>query len=207
MHQYSMGKYHLSIITNTSCYGDAARDSLTTEVLKHNPDYILWIDADQVYPMNTPEVLMNHIKDGKLVAGGITPHGGTGHPLVYKMLHPSGICKPRAVSLNQGMIQVDACGTGGVMMSPKVFEIMKSPWWRMMWNTRAGCRPGMDFQFYAHCKEAGIDVWIDTDLVFGHVVTGLREMREPTPEEAQNEDFIGDYLDPKHWAEAKVKSS
>ena len=77
MQLYAQGKYHLSIHTNTMCYSDHARDILVKEALKHKPDYILFIDADQVYPANTPEVLMKHADSGKLVVGGITPHGVT----------------------------------------------------------------------------------------------------------------------------------
>ena len=178
MQLYAIGKYHLSIITNTTCYSDEARDMLATEALLHNPDYILWIDADQTYPANTPEVLMNHIDSGKLIVGGLTPHGTGGQPLVYDMINSSGLCKPKKISLHQGITKVGALGLGGIMMSPEVFKIMKSPWFRMIWNSKVGSRPSMDFQFYGNCKKAKIDIWCDTDLVFGHVTVGLIKIKE-----------------------------
>jgi len=181
MQLYAIGKYHLSILTTTACYSDEARDMLTTEAMMHNPDYILWIDADQVYPKDTPEILKNHIDDGKLIVGGLTPHGGSGQPLVYDMVGPLGPCWPKEVSLHQGLIKIDAMGLGGIMMSPEVFKIMKSPWFRMIWNKKEGFRPGMDFQFYGNCKKAGIDIWCDTDLIFGHVAVGLIEAKENKP--------------------------
>ena len=203
MQQYAIGKYHLSILTSTTCYSDFARDTLTREAMKHDPDYILWIDADQVYPANTPEILMNHIDSGKLIVGGLTPHGVTGQPLVYNMVDSSGLCKARVISLHQGVVKVDALGLGGIMMKPEIFKTMKFPWFRMKWNTRSGGRPGMDFQFYGHCKKAGIDIWVDTNLVFGHVVVGLREVTAPSGTSKGTEkdmELIGDYIeeDSKH---------
>ena len=75
----------------------------------------------------------------------------------------------REISLNQGLIKVDGMGLGGVMTSPQVFRIFERPWFCQMWNTEERYRPGVDFQFYANCKRAGIDVWCDTDLVYGHM--------------------------------------
>jgi len=179
MQTYATGRYQFSIHTNTMCYSDTARDILAKEAIKHNPDYLLWIDADQIYPANTPEILMNHIDSGKLIVGGLTPHGVSGQPLAYDMIDTAGLCRARALPLQQGVVKVGALGLGGIMMSPEVFKILEYPWFRMKWSKRAGFRPGMDFQFFGHCKKAGIDVWADTDLIFGHVVVGLREMKEP----------------------------
>jgi hypothetical protein len=114
------------------------------------------------------------------------------------MIDPSGLCKTRIVPLHQGVIKVGAMGLGGIMMNPKIFKMMKFPWFRMVWNKRMGGRPGMDFQFYGQCKKAGIDVWADTDLIFGHVVVGLREVIEPrdTIDGKKSETvLIGDYTE------------
>lgn len=169
MHQYSFGKYELAIMTSDGAYSDTLRDNMATNVMKLNPDYILWIDADQTYPANTPEVLMNHVDDGKLVVGGLTPHRTNGKPNVWESIPDSPLFKPRDIYANDGVIKIEAMGLGGVMTSPEVFRKLDYPWFRMSWNKEINDRVGVDFVFYNSCKKAGIDIWCDTDLVYGHL--------------------------------------
>lgn len=184
MAQYAAGRYNLAVLSNRGCYSDSARDSLAEEALKLKPDYILWLDADQEYPSNTPEILMNHIDGGKLVVGGLTPlkkkneKGLGGKPSIWDLDADAVLVRHREVYLNQGLVKIDALGLGGIMTHPEVFKIMEYPWFRRMWNRDAKKLFGADFSFYINCKEAGIDVWCDTDLVFGHVKVGLVQLKE-----------------------------
>jgi hypothetical protein len=171
MNYYAYGKYDLMLITHSSCYMDTMRDALVLAARRHKPDYILWIDADQLYPEDTPEVLMKHIDTDKSVVGGLTPHSMTGAVNVWDFLHNDGIMLPRKVVPGHGVIRVDAMGMGGVMMKPEVFEKLNLPCFTMRWNSKLARYPGEDVQFYANCKKKGIDVWCDTNLVFGHIVT------------------------------------
>lgn len=186
MLRHAFGKYQLGFISNAGCYLDGARDELVTEVLKYNPNYILWLDADQTYPGNTPEVLMNHIDSGKSVVGGVTPLKNEaipeldGKPSVWDIDVETYLGNLREIVLNRGIIKVDGMGTGGMMTHPVVFKKMKYPWFRTSWNPKTKHRPSIDFQFYGNCKKAGIDVWCDTDLVFGHLAlrpVSLKEKR------------------------------
>ena len=76
------------------------------------------------------------------------------------------------------MINVDAMGFGGVMMTPKVLEDIKFPWFRVQWDSKIKERPGEDTKFYVNCKKSHVDVWCDTDLVYDHIIThpiGVKE--------------------------------
>lgn len=175
MAQYAAGKYHLGMITNGGCYSDSSKDALAQKVMGYNPDYILWLDADQVYPANTPEILMNHMDDGKLVVGGITPlkkksdNGLEGKPSIWDLDIESNRVRHREVSLHRGLVKVDGMGLGGIMVNPEVFRTIEYPWFRRMWNKEEKALLGADFSLYANCKKAGIDVWCDTDLIYGHM--------------------------------------
>lgn len=154
---------------------DMARDNLAKEALKHNPDYLLWLDADQIYPGNTPEVLMNHIDGGKLAVGGVSPlkklsdPGLDGTPSVWDINTDINLARHRKIFINHGLLKVDGMGLGGVMTSPELFKTLKYPWFRQVWNKKDKRRLSVDLQFFSNCKKAGIDVWCDTDLIFGHV--------------------------------------
>lgn len=182
MHYYSHNKYDLRIISSSSCYMDTMRDNLVIAAMRHKPDYILWIDADQLYPEQTPEILMKHVDSGKSIVGGLTPHNMQGGVNVYDFVHNKGIISRRSVAPGGGLIKVEAMGMGGVMMKPDVFEKLDLPCFTMRWDSQLARYPGEDVQFYANCKRAGIDVWCDTDLVFGHIVTRAIVI-EAAPEE------------------------
>ena len=173
MQSYGQSMYHMSFVTTQSCYMDIMREELVVAAMKHMPDYILWLDADQTYPRETIEILMEHIDSGKVIVGGITPDKDDGTPLVYDIVYdnPSGLIKRRKVRPNGGVVKVDAMGFGGIMTHPSVFTtLLKPPFFDMKWDTRLKSRPGEDVQFYLKCKEAGIDVYCDTDLPYDHVV-------------------------------------
>lgn len=184
MAQYAAGKYHLGMITNGGCYSDSAKDSLAQEATRHSPDYILWLDADQTYPANTPEILMKHIDDGKLVVGGISPlkkksdNGLDGKPSIWDLDVSSNRVRHREILLHQGLVKVEGMGLGGIMVKPEVFKAMEFPWFRRIWNQEEKALLGADFSFYANCMKAGIDVWCDTDLIFGHVEVKPIELQE-----------------------------
>lgn len=171
MSYYAYGKYDLRLITTSSCYMDTMRNELVVAAQRHKPDYLLWIDADQLYPEKTPEVLMKHIDSGKSVVGGLTPNNMKGGVNVWNFIHKDGVMLQRKVVPGKGVIRVDAMGMGGVMMKPEVLEDLDLPCFTMRWVSKLSRYPGEDVQFYVNCKKHGIDVWCDTDLVFGHIVT------------------------------------
>jgi hypothetical protein len=187
MWQYSVGRYNFAMITNGGCYGDTARDALASEAIKHDPDYILWLDADQTYPGNTPEVLARHIDSGLSVVGGVSPLKKLsnpdldGKPSVWDIDEKTDLCRHREIMLDQGVIRVDGMGLGGVMVNPNVFRTVEYPWFRISWNPKTHHRPAVDLQFYGNCKRAGVDVWCDTGLIYGHVATRQIPLKAQKP--------------------------
>ena len=172
MNAYAIGRYELMMLVSSSCYLDEMRDNLGKLAIKYKPDYILWLDADETYHEKTPEILMKHIDSGKSIVGGITPNKVNQKPLIYDIVSTEGtIRRNRDIEEGQGLVKVDSMGFGGIMMKPKVLEDMKFPWFKTQWNPKIKERPGEDVKFYCNCKEAGIDVWCDTNLIYGHVAT------------------------------------
>ena len=182
MMYYAQGKYDLRLISTSSCYMDTMRDDLIIAAQRHKPDYLLWLDADQLYQEETPGILMKHLDAGKSIVGGLTPKGMEGEVNVYDIVHGDGIITAVRVAPGHGLVKVDAMGMGGVMMKPEIFEELDLPCFTMRWDSKLARYPGEDIQFYANCKKKGIDVWCDTNLVFGHIVTRAIIL-EAAPEE------------------------
>ena len=170
MQKYGIGKYDMGIAMFGCAYLDKTRDELAESALKESPDYILYLDVDQTYPVDTIEILMSHIDEGKQVVGGITPHKGNGEPLVYKIIHTSGLIKQDPTTKPfTGLHKVEVMGFGGIMIDPKVFDTIEFPRFQAGWNWPTHIYVGEDTKFYQNCKKHGIEVWCDTDLPFGHI--------------------------------------
>jgi len=157
------------------------REVLGDEVLTTEPDYILWLDADQLYPMETIVKLAKHVDSGHLVVGGITPDKHTAKPMVYRFLNDAGSCAhDKAFEVGRGLVKVDAMGFGGIMMAREVLEKVRFPRFPRVWDEAMQSYVGEDFGFYNKCRKAGIEVWADTDLHYSHMVgTAVNVNRKP----------------------------
>lgn len=166
-------RYELIFHYETGCYMDQCRDRLAEKAMKCEPHYLLWLDADQLYPDDTPDRLLTHLRQDKkkLIVGGATPKRDNGFPLMYEFINPDGVFKCRYIwkPLNQGLVKVDAMGMGGIMTDVKLFDIIPKPRFKMWWSDASDSYVGEDIQFYKLCREHNIDVWCDTDLHYGHL--------------------------------------
>lgn len=183
MTEYAHDRYNLRMVAIRSPYLDSLRDLLVEKALTGKPDYILWLDADQRYPKDTPEILMKHVDDGKLVVGGVTPHRSTGQPMIYDWLpeirEDGKMFQYRSKNNHlTGIQQIGGMGMGGVMVRPKVYrELLDKPFFQMSYDAKRGRTAGEDVIFYKRCYDADIDVWCDYDLFYkhlSHVEIGIR---------------------------------
>jgi len=166
MFSYARGRYDMSLVTIYGPYIDANRDALVQAAERMDADYILFLDDDQTYPPDTPEILMNHDKD---VVGGVTPRKETGTPMVWD--HDGEVKIWDSLSGKSGLTKIDGMGMGGVLIKVNVFDKLEHPYFKRHENpTYRGC--GEDIAFYLKCKKAGVDVFVDIDLQFGHLVVG-----------------------------------
>ena len=172
MTDYANGRYRLRMVAIRSPYLDSLRDLLVKGGLAGNPDYILWLDADQKYPCDTPERLASHVDDGKLVVGGVTPHRTTSQPMIYDFIPEEEYKFQYRTKDNQlhGIQKIGGMGMGGVMVHPKVYrEILTPPFFQHAWDRVKGRQCGEDTIFYKNCEKAEIDVWCDYDLYYRHM--------------------------------------
>jgi len=171
--------HEVLLLTARSPYLHRMRDDLASEALKHSPDYILWLDADQVYPPDTAKRLMEHVDSGKLVVGGVTPQRVTGQPMIYDFSKAGGyrVNYRTEFEAEHGVHEIGGMGFGGVMMHPSVFKKLSQPYFWIRPDERPGVLPGEDIIFFRKCRDAGIKVWCDYDLRFTHCVS--LELRLP----------------------------
>jgi len=173
-------EYDVILMISNATLIDVMRERIANEALKAGADYIMWLDADQIYPADTILRLARACDDGKLVVGGVTPHKNDGKPMVYRFGNNYGAgVRDKKFEVGRGLVKVDSMGFGGIMTAKEVFDVVKYPRFMKTWDADTNHPVGEDFCFYARCKEKGIDVWCDTDLVFQHLVTYAVQLNDP----------------------------
>ena len=163
--------YNINLIHGQLPFLDSCRDELFDRAMEGKPDYILCLDADQTYPFDTIKRLARHIDDGMLVVGGMTPHRTEGRAILFQW-DENDEWKgqwSQSIGPNTGLVKVGGMGFGGVMLSPKIAEIIPFPRFDMIAHPRLHYKIGEDISFYKKCKEHGVDVWCDTSLLNGHL--------------------------------------
>ncbi len=185
MVQYSFGRYRLEVIRSRMSYGDNARNYLAKCGLVVKADYLLWLDGDEVYPEDLPEVLMGHMSQGKDIVGGWTCERTARLPALFKFGSGSnsGYDLDRICQVPKGLFKVESTNFGGVMMKPEIFVDLPFPWFKTIIEstekfgvdestgemTQNTLWVPEDVYFYRQCKDAGIKVWIDGNLEFEHL--------------------------------------
>jgi hypothetical protein len=170
--------YSTNMLWGRSPFIDINRDELFTNALVGKPDYVLFLDADQTYPVHLISELAKVIDTGKLVAGGITPHRGQGYPMVWDWNEQDKRFDLKPIKRDSGIVKVGAMSFGGVMLSPKIVDEIPFPRFQFGWQTDYQLRIGEDMMFFKRCHEHGIDAWCNTAIVNEHLDYGAVCLKE-----------------------------
>jgi glycosyltransferase involved in cell wall biosynthesis len=138
-----------------------ARNALVTAGLNNGADYICFIDADMTFPPDTLHRLYFASKDivGVLYTGRIKPHP----PNIFYFDKDKVLVQAEKVDRITPIIEVDAVGTGIMLIRKKVFRELPHPWFFY------GGDYSEDIMFCKEARKAGYKIYIDTTLDIGHV--------------------------------------
>jgi len=137
-------------------------------------EYLMMIDSDIVPPPNILKLVDFH-KDI------ITPlmfclQKGEVRPLTLKMAKDGIYDIPKEYLDKSGLIEVDATGTGCIIISRKVLETIKHPF-ENIYDKDGIKRWGNDLYFCRRAKEAGFKVWVHMDYEASHyTIMDLKEL-------------------------------
>lgn len=137
-------------------------------------DYLLLLDTDNP-PLKSPFDLVELDKD--IIGMSIpTVHGKTIHPAAMDRVGNS--FKAIPASRRQGLQEVDAVGSGCMLISRRVLEDIKAPF-KPTWNEDGTSRITGDFNFCTRAKEKGYKVWVHWDYSCDHIKeNGLKQVME-----------------------------
>jgi GT2 family glycosyltransferase len=144
-----------------------ARNSLILQALSEGASHLLMCDTDQIYPANALVRLLSHKKDicGVRVHSRWMPFS----PVMYRGELGRYSFIPDAEMYSGDLVEIDATGTGCLLIDMKIFDVVDAPWFQF---TMHRDRPvGEDIYFCHKAREAGIKIYVDTSIVVGHMTT------------------------------------
>lgn len=147
---------------------DANRNEAVKDFLDSDKDKFLMIDNDVVPPENILDLAQ---RDLDVVSGLVTINQDEFPlPLVIKK-NENGYVKADPLEYiysDTDFINVDATGTGCVMIDREVLESLQSPWFEFDHNEYGGMGRGEDFVFSSNAIEQGYDIFVSTKHVCRH---------------------------------------
>ena len=163
---------------------DYVRNVMVEKFLKSGFDYMLMIDDDIIPPADILD-MAKHEKDitagmcyiwyGKRrgINGNLFRLDST-NPVSYKLIDTGKAVEKR------GLVEVDATGTGCMMIHRKVFDMIEKPYFKTdMDESLSKIKLSNDLYFCHKAKQKNIRVYVDTDKVCGQLhPVDLREVAE-----------------------------
>lgn len=186
----------LSYLDQTGVRTDRNRNVMIQKALEAGMDYILWLDADMVYPADIVCKYMEHKFDviGCIYFKRKHPYDpvlyvdGTNPIKPYKMIDPTSLPKDTVV-------EVDGLGFGGVMVNCDVYKKMGDDKWMKYGDNyhlpyETENQLTHDLVWCKKAKQHGHKIYVHTGVLAGHVKDqeiGIEDFIEARKTEIQKE--------------------
>ena len=148
------------------------RNTIVKDFLaKKEYDYLLMIDSDIIPPLNYLD-LIDHLadEDKDIISGVCFAYMDNGIvPLVLEY-NPDKNDKPflvKSLDGDEGLVEVDAVGTGAMAIKRKVLEQVKAPFINR-YDEDGMKLMGLDLSFCDKAKKLGFRTWCHLDYVCSH---------------------------------------
>lgn len=145
-------------IQRSSCL-PRVRCELAAATLAGGYDHALLVDADQGFAPDAP---------GRLLAHGLDLVGA---PVQVRNAVMFNVENPRPAEEHPGLVEVDACGTGFLLVARAVLEAMTAAWgpWHLFeFVASAGGVAGEDHVFCLRARGLGFRIFADPGLPMRH---------------------------------------
>lgn len=145
-----------------------ARNDCCDMVLKEDYDYLLFIDADMIFPEDSIKRLIN--LDADVATAVYYARSGKHQPQVYSKIYPRTnealqICE-RFTEVPDGVFEVEGCGMGLCLIKREVIEAVTKEWYAPF-EPLPGL--GEDFSFCYKARERGFKILADSTIEVGHI--------------------------------------
>lgn len=147
-----------------------ARNKIATEALAQDLDFVFWLDDDMLFGRDVLARLLSKPED---IIIGLTLSrclidGNSFRPIWSdtEMVKTEWVPVSEIKTGPNGLMPLLSGTGGGVLTRMGVFKLVSAPWWtigqvdpEMFWE---------DIVFYQKMREAGVKIWGDPSVRFGH---------------------------------------
>ena len=147
----------------------SVRNSIVEQAVLAGCTHLLFMDTDQNYPIDVVEKLVAHKKD--IIGAKVHMRYPPFMPTIYrydKKVEQYYILKEEEWVNKEELIEVDATGTGCILIKTDVFLDMKQPWFEFIKNDD-GVVVGEDINFCKKAKDLGYNIYIDPSIKVNHM--------------------------------------
>lgn len=142
------------------------RNQIGLEALQARCTHVWMGDADQVYPSDTLTRLLAHRLP--IVGCRIYRRYPPFDPLLMRGTIGGYIPIPEEELPSSGLVEVDATGTGCLLINTEILRTLPYPWFRFR-RAGDGSPVGEDFGFCADAKAHGYRIFVDAGIIVGHL--------------------------------------
>ena len=139
------------------------RNDIAERALKHDPNYLFWLDDDMRFPVDALDRLL---RSGFPIVGCNYPTRSKGNskPTARRLLDDGRWEHVYTTPLSEGYEELDALGFGCLLMDAKVFKDLPTPWFSMPWDPRFSKHVGEDVYFCVNAGQRGFPTVLDHEL-------------------------------------------
>lgn len=152
-----------------------SRNKLAGYAVEIEADYILWLDADMVFPADTLERMLKDMEEHPeidILSGIYYRRGAPFSPVAYKTLelNDQGECIYEDLEeVPEGISEIAGCGFGCVLMKTDcLFDMITKKDDIGVWFSPFG-NVGEDCSFCIRARGEGYKIYCDPDIKLGHM--------------------------------------
>lgn len=144
------------------------REDIAQQAIEMGADYIMWIDSDMTFPVDTLLELLSRKQD--IVAANYCTRR---EPCFTTSFRESFLDNVYTEDDSTGLDEVSSCGMGMMLTKTDVFKKLDLPWFEVKYDRETRETTGEDVFFCRRARATGFKVMIDHDVSkeIGHLGT------------------------------------
>jgi len=154
------------IYTSSGTLLSSQRQDLARDAVKAGCTHTLWLDSDMRFPKDVLSRLL--ARDKGIVCANYAKRRFPTEPIAVRKNQPGEdatvINRVYTEEDSTGLVEVDYCGMGVMLVKAEVYKAMEYPWFAIPWVPAAEDYIGEDVWFCRRAAENGYKTFVDQDV-------------------------------------------
>jgi len=185
---YNRKFFDIKVFVEVSYIIDEARNYLIEKAksMVEKPDYVFFIDADNVFKADTLIKLVEADKD--VIFGVYFQRNKPYLPVMFRN-DENGVARFHTEFKGDSIEEIDYCGAGCLLVKMEVLEKLNYPYQYIYRNLKSKTTIGEDIVFCQKIKDAGFKIFAHTGVDVGHI-GGTNINRADWNNSVTNKDYV-----------------